>query len=178
MFSTALQEEQLGLAHIFTLASIEKLTFDQPRNDIDSIDATIQAIDISEEGVRQSKPRVDIQLKSTIKLESNSDDPNNFFFDLPIKNYNDLRDPNIMTPRLLVVYKLPRNQEEWVQHTEEYLKTCKCAYWCSLKGLEETDNTTTIRIKIPKSNILSPQSLRKILVHIAKRGEVNPNEQI
>ena len=95
--------------------------------DADGIDLTM--FNRSAEGPVRS-PRLDIQLKTTTKPITA--DP--FDFDLPIKNYNDLRAAPVQVPRILVVVVVPKDAATWVNATEESLLLRHCGYWISLRG--------------------------------------------
>ena len=170
MYTIPQKKEQLGLAHLYTIASTVKITWDRPSMDMESEDIIMRAVDITCEGAKMKTCYLAIQLKSTVNLDTAHDDQDFYVFDLPRKNYDDLREANLQTPRILVVYLLPPNEEEWVDHHEEETTTRKCAYWCSIKGLPATANEETVRVRIPKRNVLSPQALREIFNRIA-RGE-------
>jgi len=51
-------------------------------------------------------------------------------------------------------------------------KKIKCAYWCSIKGLPQSLNTSTVRVTFPKSNVFSPETLNQLMINVANDGEV------
>lgn len=62
-----------------------------------------------------------------------------------------------------------RDESLWLEHTTDWLKITKCAYWISLKGLEDTENEYTININIPSDYILTKESLKDIMLKISKQ---------
>ena len=91
-------------------------------------------------------------------------------FDLPIKNYNDLRHDSI-EPAILVVYLMPSDSRLWIEHGEDALLARHCAYWHNLRGLPDVSNVETCRIYLRKRNVLSPDALQEMMRRIARQEE-------
>lgn len=91
-------------------------------------------------------------------------------YPLKLKNYDDLRDANVLVPRILVVLFVPDNLTDWVEHTEQQMLVRHCAYWVSLRNLPATPNTTSVNVQIPQGNTLNPASLRDIMARIGGGG--------
>lgn len=121
--------------------------------DFDSVDLKIQASGLM-------RPALDLQLKATVNLSEPRD--GYVSFPLPLKNYNDLR-IDTQTPRLLVVLDLPKDDQHWMEVTGEELVLRRRAYWMSLKGAEETANTSTVSVRIPETNLFNVESLRRLM---------------
>lgn len=101
-----------------------------------------------------------IQAKSTTTATLEDDD---VVYDVEVKNYNDLRDPNVGTPRILVLLVLHDDEREWLALTEEQLIMKRSAYWHSLKGEPPTANDSTIRIRIPRTNVFNVEALQELM---------------
>ncbi|MBY0201778.1 hypothetical protein J2T16_001686 [Paenibacillus intestini] len=110
---------------------------------------------------------IDIQLKATENVVMEED---YIKYDLEVKNYNDLVLKDVGSPRILVLYVLPPEQDEWLNVSEFGTTLKNCAWWCSLKGMEPTTNSSRVRIKVPKSQLLTEVSL-KSLMNKVKMGE-------
>lgn len=153
--------EQYSLVYINAVAFLASYNVGSTYVDDDSIDGSF----VSREGRR---PRIEFQAKalSGDQLPENDMD---FPFDLKIKNYNDLCAETIV-PRLLIVVLVPKDCNDWADQNESELVLRRCGYWVSLLGQPETSNTTTVRVKIPRANILSPENL-KLLMDKVDRGE-------
>ncbi|UPA31859.1 DUF4365 domain-containing protein [Terrisporobacter glycolicus] len=112
--------------------------------------------------------RVDYQLKSSSNITINN---NLIEYDLEAKNYNDLVDPDVGTPRILFLYHMPKDFKEYITVTQHNTIFKYCAWWCSLKNQIPTTNKATKRIKIPIDNIVNEESIKKIML-MAKGGEL------
>jgi len=109
---------------------------------------------------RQIGVGVDIQLKSTTQ---DLVEENGFIkYDLEAKNYRDLIYTGTGRPRILILYSMPRNNDEWVMVNSDFTKFQKCAWWYSLKGLPNSDNEVSVRIKIPVLQRLTCDSLKEL----------------
>ena len=93
------------------------------------------------------------------------------YYDLKVKNYNDLV-KKVMTPRLLGLLVLPENLDDWVKIEPDKMILKKCMYFVSLKDFPTSNNKTTVRITIPKGNLLTFDSLTKILQKAADGSDI------
>ena len=111
---------------------------------------------------------VDFQLKSTINWEYKGDF---VVYDLEAKTYNDMigRAENAI-PLILLLLCLPRNSAIWLAGTETELILRHCCYWMKLSG-EPTGNDTKKRIRIPRSNLLTPDAVLTTLATERARWE-------
>ncbi|CAK8717983.1 MAG: protein of unknown function (DUF4365) [Candidatus Electronema aureum] len=115
-------------------------------------------------------PSFDCQLKATI----NWTEDNNFIsYDLDAEYYNKLlyRKEKSSIPCLLVVMCLPRDKNEWIQVSEQQLIIKKCCYYYSVNG-EPTENSSTKRVRIPKSQLLTPSAVQSLMERISS-GEIS-----
>ena len=132
------------------------------------IDGCISDVRIGKNGRRSSSGfKIDFQLKSTINYRFENDE---VIYKIEVKNYNDLIEENVGTPRILILYVLPENDEEWVSTTEERLILKNCAWWCSLKGKTITENTSTVTIRIPRKQLFTVNEVER-LMSLVKEGE-------
>lgn len=112
-------------------------------------------------------PRIDAQLKSwrgTVIGDS-------FSYSLKIKNYNDLRDRNVMIPRILIVVVVPKDVDDWLSQSSEQIILRRCGYWISLAGQPEVENSSSKTLSIPATNLFSIEGLRGILSRVGN-GEM------
>jgi len=112
---------------------------------------------------------LDIQIKSTCNCR---EDKKNIIYDVRNKNYNDLvSTDNNATQKILIVFIMPKNPEDWLNQDTESLVLKKCAYWIYLGGKQQVqDNESTTAVKIPKENVFSVEALNNIMSKI-KSGE-------
>lgn len=149
--------ERFNTAYIGAIASAAGYTLAKPEVDDDSVDIIFKSRGIH--GSRRG-PSLDAQLKATSNLETKGSD---FIYYLSAKNYNDLRDVDIITPRILIVMQLPPNCDEWISCNDDYIEMKKRAYWVSLLGKPSIGSKKSTRIRIPKSNIFNVEALHIIL---------------
>lgn len=128
--------------------------------DVATLGADLDSVDLKIQASGSMRPALDLQLKATVNLSEPRD--GYVSFPLPLKNYNDLR-IDTQTPRLLVVLDLPKDDQRWMEITEEELVLRRRAYWRSLKGEEETSNTSTVSVRIPATNLFNVESLRSLM---------------
>lgn len=112
--------------------------------------------DIHISPVQGKKLGIDAQLKATSGLIVADD---GLKFDLPRKNYDDLRDVEVATPQVLIVVDLHNEQNRWMVQNERRVRFRRSAYWVSLYGREETENETSVRITIPPAQILTSEAV-------------------
>ncbi|EGE59551.1 UNVERIFIED_ORG: hypothetical protein GGI63_004018 [Rhizobium esperanzae] len=120
--------------------------------DRDGVDVTIEAGSVF-------RPKIDVQLKSTINLPLVDGK-----FSLPLKarNYN-LLTIKTQTPRLLVVMHLPKEKLEWINMHPEQLVLRNCAYWHVLEGMAETTNSTSVTVHVPQENRFNKDTLVELM---------------
>ena len=107
-------ESELSIAYVHAVAAKAGLATEFTRVDVDSVDLTIGGKGkLSKDSVLHS-PKIDIQLKATINKNVNGD--GSISFNLPLKNYDDLR-ANCLVPKILVVLFLPKDENRWLSHS-------------------------------------------------------------
>ena len=114
------------------------------------------------------RPAIDLQLKATVNLTKVAN--GHYRFPLKRRNYDLLRQETV-TPRLLVVLDLPKDTNQWLTITANELVLRRRAYWLNLKGSEETNNQTSVTVRIPTENVFEVESLRKLMDQ-SRRGNI------
>ena len=105
---------------------------------------------------------LNIQLKSTTAQPAEIDGCFSYFFQ-GVKRYYKLRTNDSSIYKILVVLFLPDNPDEWLTCSADELVMKKAAYWVNLYGAPPVDTTSGTTIYIPKTNILTPQSLIELV---------------
>lgn len=167
MLPESVQKSELSYAYVHAIAAYVGYSCERDTQDYDSVDATIKARGwIAPESVTSS-PRIELQLKATARKPSSG---RSFNFELPIKNYNDLRDPESMCPRLLVVFCLPPEYTGWLDHGAARLIWRRCGYWLNLAGSPAVSNSTKKTVRLFRRNVFSPEALKVLMYRASLRG--------
>ena len=103
---------------------------------------------------------IDFQLKSTVNAKVIGDFVK---FSLKARNYRQLIKTDVGTPRILIVYSMPRDETEWVSVNTNDTVLRNCAWWYSLRGLPEVSNQESVVVNIPRENQLTPVILRELM---------------
>lgn len=110
-----------------------------------------------------------IQLKATVSLGLHAAGTHwSYFFD-GVTQYDDLRSLAVATPRVLVVLRLPKDPEQWLECGDDALLLRHSAYWVSLRSAPATANASGVTLYIPKFQRFGPESLREIVKKVAVR---------
>jgi hypothetical protein len=136
------------------VAAVAGFTAAKPAVDHDSVDWTISSR-------LPRRPKIDIQMKSRRIEEADTGDV--IRYDLKRKNYDDLILADLQAPRMLVLVLVPHESGDWLTLSPEQLTLRRCAYWLSLADQSERDNETTVRVHIPRSNLLDVASLEALM---------------
>lgn len=151
------RKELYSYAYITAIAASAQCEVLVPKMDYDSLDALVLP-------TRGGRLPLSVQLKATAR-ECFED--GEVVFDLPIKNYDDLRSPERGIPSLLVVLHLPREEDEWVTHQPDLLLLRNSAYYLNLVGRPAVDNEERVRVRIPIAQRLTKESLLDLLQYVA-----------
>lgn len=163
--------EDMSIAYVQAISAYNGYSVDDIKRDNDGVDLTIKCKGRPADGCRLLSPQVNVQMKSsfsTIHVNEQGD----ISYPLEVRNYNILVEPNLAIPTILILLHMHREEDIWIDHSEDHLKITKCAYWISLKGLEQTDNIGTKTIVIPRGNLLTPDALKSIMINISNCQEL------
>lgn len=160
----AQQKEKFSDAYLHAIAAVAGYGLAKPNPDTDSVDWILSARGV---GDTTRRPRLEVQLKCSAQELLRE---THLHFPLEIKNYNDLRHPDPFTPCMLVVVAVPENVYEWTAQSETEMSMRRCGYWMSLRGAPDTTNTATVTVRLPRTQILTPESLRTIVRRINNGG--------
>jgi hypothetical protein len=157
--ATSHQQEGLSLAYLQAVVADCGMTLTVRDTDY-GVDASLYEIRRGNDGnyFEVGRP-VDIQLKSTTSAKVESD---NVKYDLNVRNYIHLRDPNAGVPRILMLLVLDK-QPGRVEVTEHSMTIRACMYWSSLKGFPPTTNRQTVRVGLPRRQIVSTVELKAMV---------------
>ena len=89
---------------------------------------------------------------------------------IKLKNYDDLRDMDVLIPRILIVVLVPDDPNDWISHSEAEMALRRCGYWVSLRGLPPSENETGQTVYIPRRQKFTVNSLQEIMQRIGQGG--------
>ncbi len=167
--SSADVKEELSIAYLHAVAADKGLYVEVLRKDRDSVDAVVHGRGrLSPASVLRS-PKLGIQLKARSGLDLAGHD---FPCELPLRNYDDLRDPAHHVPNILVVLALPAEERDRLEWSREELRLRRCAFWRSLLGepAQTRDSSVakpTVTVRVPTRNGLSPETLFELMVRVS-----------
>lgn len=115
----------------------------------------------------ESGVALDIQIKSTtLAIHAETE----VKYDLDASAYDDLRDTVVFTPRILVLHVQPKEDRDRLRLTPDGLTLAGRCYWMSLRGYPEVSNTSSVRISIPRTSVLSEDGLRDMMERVKSGG--------
>ena len=160
ILSSGDRKEGLSRAYVQAVAAAAGYTLAEQNFDRDGVDVQVRA-------GGQTRPSLDMQLKATVGL---GQDGAHWRFPLRKRNYDLLRE-RTMVPRVLVVLDLPKDEQRWLNVSEQELVMRRCAYWVALRGAPECGNDHTVTVSVPTANRLDVPAL-KDLMDRARRGKL------
>jgi hypothetical protein len=167
MLPKNLRQEALSRAYARVVAAQAGVAVCEPESDF-GIDMTLRSVVMRDGRRRDVGPHIDLQLKSTTRANLSDTHLN---FDLLVVNYDDLREADPPTARLLVVLVLPDDETRWLSQSPEELTLRHCAYWVSLVGFPPTASHTTVRVAVPLANVFSPTAIRDMMQQLVERRQ-------
>jgi hypothetical protein len=160
-----LRKEQFSLAFVHAAAAAAGAKVQRANVDDDSVD--LEVIGPRTLGPSRRSPHLAIQAKATA-LELSAD--GTFSCSLSRKNYEDLSDPHVHVPVILVVVCLPADGP-WLDTSDERWILRRTAYWHSLRGSPALDPPAlSTTVHIPRHQRFGPEVLMELLQTVA-RGE-------
>ncbi len=167
-------KEDLSFAYVRAICARLGFECSRPERDRDGWD--IQIVDprspVPDDHLQS--PTLQVQLKATSAIAS---DASGISFPLPVDNYNALIQRR-HTPAILVVYEQPRDEALWLSCGDDELVLRSRAYWRSLWGEAPTTNESSVTVRLSRTQLLTPISLRRIMAQISAgaRGVENDGE--
>lgn len=155
------QKEQFSLAFIRAVTSVAGYNINRQEVDHDSID--IGVCGTRRDGGSRKAPHLGIQAKCT---ETDNTTGEFCTYDLSLKNYDDLRATEVHIPAILVLVCVPQDITHWLVDTPEQTALRRCAYWLSLRGHPQSENETSQRVYLPRSQRFTVNALREIMTRL------------
>lgn len=122
-----------------------------------------------------SHPAVKVQVKTSSRLALNPDG-DGIVYDLDLETYDFLRKTNHGVARALVVIQLD-DESDWVDVQQDVTRLKGKGGWLNLFGAPATENTDTVRIRIPSANTLDEEGLMRMIREVGRRRSTPPPSQ-
>jgi len=166
-------EASLSYAYLYAIASHAGVACQEANRAHDNlgIDACLSLRRDFGEPAVFTELSVHVQLKATVKPSIGRDGRMPYFLANTVE-YDRLRKPSALPPRLLGVLFLPPERTAWLSHDVEQLILRRCAYWVSLVGAPECDNVSGQTVYLPSSQALSPTGLIELFRRLACQEEL------
>mgnify|MGYP005821389005 CR=1 FL=1 len=161
-------EESLCLAHIYALAGVAGVNYGIRKVYDYGVDGQFNTVVSRGNRKVDSGFPLDFQAKATVDWELSD---GHIVYDLEAKTYNDMVERSeAETTLMLILLCLPRNRAAWHGTSTQETIMRHCCYWHILEG-GVTSNTSTKRIFIPQSQVLTPDVLNQLLAAERLRRE-------
>lgn len=109
----------------------------------------------------QSAFPVEFQMKATTKWRHEDDV---VVYDLSARAHVILTDrERNQAMAILILLCMPPDAADWVAGCEERLHLRNCCYWYRVPG-PPTERSSKVRVRIPRSQVLTPASLRDVML--------------
>lgn len=153
------RQEDFARAYIRTICAVSGCGVQDAPTALehDKIDLTVFS---TVSGTIRSKPTIQIQTKCQ-RVEQILEVTRAYSLD--IDTYNNLRDPKLSNPRILVVVYVPQDVGDWIAQSPAELIMRYCAYWLSLKGEPEVPNQTAKTVYLQPGNVFTPEALAAMM---------------
>nr|WP_238361163.1 DUF4365 domain-containing protein [Iningainema tapete] len=160
--------ESLSRSYIRAIAGIAGLNLSIREYDY-GVDGNFDEITIRNNRRVESGFSLSFQLKASTQWQR---DDNIVIYDLEAKTYNDLvlrGNFRMAVPCILILFALPSDSSQWLIYNEDEMRLRGSCYWEYLSG-KPTDNRQSVRIRIPRAQRLTPESLLNLIEKV-KTGE-------
>jgi hypothetical protein len=153
-------QEALSNAYVHALAGSAGLNLAaRPIFDY-GLDGTFYPVKLINGERIQTGHAVDFQMKATTIWERDGDF---VIYDLEARAHRFLADRERGMPMaILILLCMPKDPVEWLDGSEEHLRLRNCCYWYRFSGAPTT-NVSSIRIRVPRINILTTDSLKELM---------------
>lgn len=160
-------KETLSRAYVTAVAGMAGASLANYDRDF-GVDGSLLDVNNRNGRYAQSPFRVDYQLKASTKWELDAQ-KKEIIYDLEAKNYNDMAARDAEDDSLyLFLLCLPKDAIDWLNISDEQLIMKNCCYWFKVTG-DETANSSTVRIRIPTTNILNAAAVQSLLTEERRR---------
>lgn len=157
-FTAEHRKEFLGRAYVRAVAAAAGVVVASGEPDYGR-DLTLSQVSLLHGKLRESGVSLDFQLKSSAAVIEGEGE---LRYDLDVDAHNGMVSRPPGAPLLLLLYRLPHDEAEWLSIDEESLLMRRCCYWHRVTG-SVSSNTTTVRIAIPRIQLFDAAALTGLL---------------
>lgn len=153
-------KERLNLAYVHAVAGRAGVNVEHSIHDY-GVDGSFRAVQVVEGRHIQTGFPVDFQLKATVNWRFDSD---RVVYDLDARAHDMMvtRERSAV-PLVLILMCLPEDERLWLRATERALLIKNSCYWHWLQAGPPSGNSSSVRVRIPRANLLTSESLLALL---------------
>lgn len=144
------QKERFSRAWVVAAAAAANFTYEIVADDERGVDMTVHS----------NEHTLDFQLKATSNPDVQDDC---LVHDLDVRTYNLLRSQQRSGYGVLAVIIVADDTAAWHVMDHEGTSLTRSAYYLPLFGMPSTSNAATIRLKVPRSNLLTPDAMQAMM---------------
>lgn len=153
-------QELLSLAYAYAVGAKAGMNVSHDRYDY-GVDITYSYVQTLPNGKRRSTSYdLKFQLKASVNVLL---EESHVVYDLEVDTYNTLCSWKGLSPCYLLVMRQPRDIERRLEINENLLTLRNCCYWYRIPSGAESNNSRTIRIRIPRCNQFTPEALTMLM---------------
>ena len=153
-------EEILSVAYVYAVAAQAGVNITHDFRDY-GVDLTLSHVRTLPSGARRRTGyNLHLQLKSTINSQL---EDQVVVYDLAVQTYNDLVDWEGQSPCYLILMRLPPTPELRLEISEDALSLRDCCYWHKFDLGAQSENSSSVRVRIPRENKFTPEALLTIM---------------
>lgn len=158
-----LAREDMSVAYLQAICACNGYSLEDVKHDNYGVDCHVVCKGKPDPSSLKNDSRISVQLKSS-GSRINVDKAGNLHYPLEKKNYESLRDTDSFIPKILVLLNMNQLRADWIDQNQDRLEIRRGAYWYNLKGMPAVINKTSVTIKVPSRNLLTPAALKDLMV--------------
>jgi hypothetical protein len=161
-------KEHLQNAYFSAVVARAGAQYNDPHLREYGIDATVNGVFYTPEGYCGSGYTFHCQLKATTTCQRKKE---TIVYDMEVDAYNKLARWRGPTPIILVLFDLPKDEEQWLYVDEEQFLLRRCCYWTRIIG-DVSQNEHWQRIIIHRTQQFTPEAVKEILQRLDAEGDL------
>jgi hypothetical protein len=155
---TPKQKERYSRAWVIAAASAADYTYRIVADDEHGVDMTVHS----------NSHTLDFQLKATSHPHVSE---GHLLHDLDVRTYDLLRSPSRSGYGVLALVVVADDTGKWLDMDSAGTRIARSGYFLPMHGLPDTPNATTVRLKVPVSNLLTPDAMKSLMDAEAARWQ-------